>query len=51
MSIFKEILRSDTKEVIFPSLYECTKFHLLYVETTNQTREAPSSDANSCSVN
>jgi hypothetical protein len=51
MSIFKEILCSGINEVIFPSLYECTKFLLLYVEITNQTRQAPFSDASSCSVN
>lgn len=50
MSIFKEILWSDINEVIFPGLYECTKFLLLYAEITNQTRQAPFSDASSCSV-
>lgn len=51
MSIFKEIPWSDINEVLFRNLCECTKFLLLYAEITNQTRQAPFSDANRCPVN
>jgi len=50
MSNFERLLWSDTNEVIFPSLYECTKFLQLYGEITNQTRQAPFLDVRSCSV-